>query len=298
MNKKVGFIGVGVMGKPMSLNLIKAGYPLVVYDLNPKPLDELKQAGAAIGQSNMDVASQSDIIITMLPKSEHVEAAVLGEQGAFEGVRDGATLIDMSTIDPGVSKRISKLLSAKGVNMLDAPVTGGETGAQKGSLTIMVGGSKDVYDQCLDIFKVMGEKIFYCGPSGNGEIVKVINNLFGGIHAMSTAEALSLGVKAGVDFKVLYDVICEGTGATNFMQFYCAMKAFKEDYEPGFPSELMQKDLGLAVTLAKEKEVPLFLGGLTYQMFTQVNASGVGKKDFSIVIKAFEDLLGVRLKFS
>ncbi len=296
MKKNIGFIGIGTMGKPMALNLVKAGYSLVVYDINPKPLEEVKGKGVAIAQSGKDVASRSEIIITMLPKSEHVEEAILGVNGVLEGVKSGSTVIDMSTIDPSVSKTIAQVLLTKGVNMLDAPVTGGDTGAQAGTLTIMVGGNEDIYSQCMDIFKAMGKNIFYCGPNGNGEIVKIVNNFFGGVHAISTAEALSLGVKAGVDFKVLYNVISEGTGATNFMKNYCAMKAFKNNFDPGFMAELMHKDLGLAMSLGKETGVPLLMGGLTYQMFSQLMASGLGKKDFSIIIKVFEDLLNVKLK--
>jgi len=296
MKKNIGFIGIGTMGKPMALNLVKAGYSLVVYDINPKPLEEVKEKGAAIAQSGKDVASRSEIIITMLPKSEHVEEAILGVDGVLEGVKSGSTVIDMSTIDPRVSKTIAQVLLSKGVNMLDAPVTGGDTGAQAGTLTIMVGGNEDIYSQCMNIFKAMGKNIFYCGPNGNGEIVKIVNNFFGGVHAISTAEALSLGVKAGVDFKVLYNVISEGTGATNFMKNYCAVKAFKSNFDPGFMAELMHKDLGLAMSLGKETGVPLLMGSLTYQMFSHLIASGLGKKDFSIIIKVFEDLLNVKLK--
>ncbi|HOE17745.1 MAG TPA: NAD(P)-dependent oxidoreductase [Syntrophorhabdaceae bacterium] len=296
MKKTIGFVGVGTMGKPMVFNLMKAGYQLVVYDINPKPLEELKQGGASVAKSGAEAASKADVVITMLPKSEHVEAAVLGENGVIKGVKPGTIVIDMSTIDPSVAKRIAGILDSQGVKMLDAPVTGGETGAQAATLTIMVGGDEDAYKQCLDIFNAMGKNIFYCGPSGNGDIVKVINNLFGGIHAMSTAEALALGVKAGVDFKVLYDVISVGTGVTNFMKNYCPIKAFKGDFEPGFMAELMHKDLGLAVTLAKEKDVPLLMGALTYQMFTRIMAEGLGKKDFSITVKTFEDLLNIKMK--
>lgn len=296
MKKNIGFIGTGTMGKPMALNLLKAGYSLVAYDINPKPLEELKEKGAAIAPSGKEVASQSEIIITMLPKSEHVKEAILGVNGVLEGVNSGSAVIDMSTIDPSVSKAIAQVLSSKGVNMLDAPVTGGDMGAQAGTLTIMVGGNEDIYSQCMDVFKAMGKNIFYCGPNGNGEIVKIVNNFFGAVHAISTAEALSLGVKAGVDFKVLYDVISVGTGVTNFMKNHCAVKAFKGNFEPGFMTEFMHKDLGLAMNLGKETGVPLLMGGLTYQMFSHLTALGLGKRDFSIIIKVFEDLLNVKLK--
>jgi 3-hydroxyisobutyrate dehydrogenase len=296
MTQNIGFIGLGTMGKPMALNLMKAGYLLTVYDINPKPVEELKEKGASAAQSSKEVASRSEIIITMLPKSEHVEAAVLEAGGVLDGAKEGAVVIDMSTIDPSVSRKVAQVLAAKGIEMLDAPVTGGDTGAQAGTLTIMAGGKEEVYRQCLDIFNAMGKNIFYCGPIGNGEIVKIINNFFGGVHALSTAEALSLGVRAGVDFKVLFDVISEGTGATGFMKKHCAVKAFKGNFEPGFAAELMHKDLGLAVNLGKETGVPLLMGGLAYEMFSGVTALGLGKKDFSIVVKVFEDLAKVKMR--
>jgi 3-hydroxyisobutyrate dehydrogenase len=295
--KTIGFIGVGTMGKPMSLNLIKAGYRLIAYDINPKPLEELRAKGAAIGQSSKEVASQSNIIITMLPKSEDVEKAILGENGVIEGVKSDAIIIDMSTIDPSVSRKIAQVFLSRDIKMLDAPVSGGQMGAEAGTLSIMVGGDEKIFHECLDIFKAMGKNIFYCGANGNGEIVKVVNNLLGGIAAIATAEALSLGVKAGVDFKVLVEVLNESTSQNHFMKFYCAMKAFKGDFEPGFMAELMYKDLGLAMTLAKEQGVPQPVGGLSYQTFAYINALGLGKKDFSIIIKMYEDLLNVKLKF-
>ena len=295
--KTIGFIGVGTMGKPMSLNLIKAGYSLIAYDINPKPLEELKEKGAAIGQSSKEVASQSNIIITMLPKSEDVEKAILGENGVIEGVKSNCIIIDMSTIDPSVSRRMAQLFLSRNIKMLDAPVSGGQMGAEAGTLSIMVGGDEDIFHECMDIFKAMGKNIFYCGPNGNGEIVKIVNNLLGGIYSIATAEALSLGVKAGVDFKVLVDVINGSTSQNFFMKSYCAVKAFKGDFEPGFMAELMYKDLGLAMTLSKEQGVPQPLGGLSYQIFSLINASGLGKKDFSITFKMFEDLLNVKLRY-
>lgn len=296
MKQRVGFIGVGTMGKPMATNLLKNGYPVIVYDINPKPVEELTGKGAETARSSKEIAQSSEVVITMLPKSEHVEAVILGPDGVLEGTHRGALVIDMSTIGPASTRKIAQALAEKGVEMLDAPVTGGDTGAQAATLTIMVGGKEDVYRESLDILKTMGKNIFYCGHSGNGEIVKLVNNFFGGVHAISTAEALSLGVKAGVDFKVLCDVIGEGTGATGFMKYHCPNKAFKGDYEPGFMTELMQKDLGLVVNLGQETGVPLLMGGLAFQMFTLATASGLGKRDFSVVVKMFEDMLKVKLK--
>jgi len=295
--RTIGFIGIGTMGKPMSLNLIKAGYPLIVYDINPKPLEELKEKGAAIGQSIKKLASQSNVIITMLPKSEDVEKVFLGENGVNEGIKSNTILIDMSTVDPSLSRRMAQVFSSKNIRMLDAPVSGGQTGAEAGTLSIMVGGDEDIFNECLDIFKAMGKNIFYCGPHGNGEIVKIINNLLAAVQLVASAEALSLGVKAGVDLKVLVDIISVSTGQNSFLKNYGPAKAFKGDFEPGFTVDLMYKDLGLAMGLANEQGAPLLMGALTYQLYLYIKSSGLGKKDISIATKLFEDLMNIKLRF-
>jgi 3-hydroxyisobutyrate dehydrogenase len=293
----IGFIGIGTMGKPMSLTLMKAGYPLIAYDINPKPLEELKEKGAAIGHSIKEVADQSNIIITMLPNPEVVEKVMLGENGVIEGVKSNSIIIDMSTIDPSVSRRIAQVFLSKNIKMLDAPVSGAQWGAEAGTLTIMVGGDEGVFHECLDIFQALGENIFYCGPNGNGEVVKVINNLLSGIQTIASAEVLSVGVKAGVDLKVLADVISVSSGQNDFIKFFGPAKAFKGDFEPGFKLELMTKDLGLAMTLAKEQGMPLFMGALAHQLYLYMKSLGLGGKDVSIVTKMFEDLTNIKLRF-
>jgi 3-hydroxyisobutyrate dehydrogenase len=295
--KTIGFIGIGTMGKLMSLNLIKSGFPLIAYDINPKPLDELKEKGAAIGHSSKEIARQSDVVITMLPNSEDVEKAILGENGVIEGVKSNSIIIDMSTIDPSVSRKMAQILLPKKIKMLDAPVSGGPPRAEAGTLSIMVGGDEDIFHECGDIFKAMGKNIFYCGPNGNGAVVKIVNNLLTGTAAIISAEALALGVKAGVDFKLLFDVISVSTGQNDFIKMACLAKAFKGDFEPGFKANLMCKDLGLAMTLAKEQGVPLVMGGLSHQMFSYIKASGIGEKDWSVTVKMFEDLLNIKLRF-
>jgi 3-hydroxyisobutyrate dehydrogenase len=296
MKEKIGFIGVGTMGNPMGLNLMKAGYALTVYDLNPKSLREFQEKGAGIGNSAREVAGKSDVVITMVPNSGDVENVILGKDGAIEGLKSGAMVIDMSTIDPSVSRKISKVLAAKKIPMLDAPVSGGQMGAVAGTLAIMVGGDEEIYNKCLPILQAMGKKIYYCGPSGNGEIVKIVNNLMAGIIRMASAEALSLGVKAGVPLKTIYDVLNESSGQTRSVQVYSAAKTFKGDYEPGFAAELMHKDLGLALNLGKEERVPLPLGALSHQIFTQLLAVGLGKKDTGVIFKVMEDLHNIKLR--
>jgi 3-hydroxyisobutyrate dehydrogenase len=296
MKEKIGFIGIGTMGKPMSLNLLKAGYQLMAYDINPKPLEEIKEKGATIGKSSREVAGQCDVIITMLPNSGDVEKAILGGNGVMEGASSNSIVIDMSTIDPSVSRKIAQALSQKKVKMLDAPVSGGQFGAVAGTLAIMAGGDEDAFQKCLPIFQAMGKKIVHCGKIGNGEIVKIMNNLLAGINMIATAEALTLGVKAGVDLKVLYDVINSSSGQNWTMQNYCAAKALKGDFEPGFMAALMYKDLGLAMNLAKEEGVPLLIGGLGHQIYSNIVASGLGMKDSSIPVKMLEDLANVKLR--
>jgi 2-hydroxy-3-oxopropionate reductase/2-hydroxymethylglutarate dehydrogenase len=233
----------------------------------------------------------------MLPNSEDVEKVILGENGVAEGAKSSSVVIDMSTIDASVSRRIAQVLQSKKIKMLDAPVSGGPPGAEAGTLSIMVGGDEAVFHACEDIFKAMGKNIFYCGPNGNGEIVKCVNNLLTGASAIISAEALAMGVKAGVDFKTLFDVISVSTGQNTFIKQACPMKAFKGDFEPGFMADLMYKDLGLAMTLAKEHGVPLLMGGLSHQMFSNIKASGLGKKDWTVTIKMLEDLLNIKLRF-
>jgi 3-hydroxyisobutyrate dehydrogenase len=297
MREKIGFIGVGTMGKPMALNLMKAGYELAVYDINPKPLKEFQEKGATVGQSIREVAIRSEVVITMVPNSGDVEDVILKENGAIEGLKSGSTVIDMSTIDPSVSRKISKILREKNIKMLDAPVSGGQTGAEAGTLAIMAGGEEEVFSQCLPMLKAMGKNVYYCGPSGNGEIVKIINNLMAGVFRVASAEALALGVKAGVPLKVLYEVINESSGQSRSMQVSAAAKAFKGDYEPGFAAELMHKDLGLALNLGKEERVPLPLGALSHQIFAHLLSLGLGKKDTGVIFKVMEDLLSIRIRF-
>lgn len=296
MKEKIGFIGVGTMGKPMALNLMKAGYALTVYDLNPKPLAEFKEKGAAIGESARDVADKSDVVITIVPASADVEKAILGKDGVIEGVKSGAIVADMSTIDPNVSRKIAKVLKEKGIPMLDAPVSGGQMGAEAGTLAIMVGGEEEVYKKCVPIFKAMGKNIYYCGANGNGEIVKIVNNLMAGVFRVVSAEALSLGVKAGVPLKTIYDVVCESSGQSRSVQVTAAAKSFKGDFEPGFAAALMHKDLGLAVNLAREEGVPLPLGALGHQVYANLLALGLGKKDTGVIYKVMEDLLNIKLR--
>jgi 3-hydroxyisobutyrate dehydrogenase len=265
-------------------------------DLNTQALAQLEEKGAKIGSSAKEVAGESDIVVTMLPDSAAVQEVVLGEQGVIHGVRSDSIVVDMSTIEPSVSKNAANALKEKGVPMLDAPVSGGTMGAEAGTLAIMVGGDEEAYNKCLEIFQIMGKNIYYCGPSGNGETVKIINNMLFGVNMTAVAEALALGVKAGVEMKTLYDVIQSSSGQNWAMQVYYANKGFKGDFEPGFMADLLYKDLGLGMNLSKEEKVPVPVGELCHRIFKDIHDDGLGKKDCSIRLQLMENLLNVKLR--
>jgi len=289
---------VGTMGKPMALNLLKAGYAVTAYDVNPQPLKELKEKGATIGESIAEVASQTEVIITMLPNSADVETVILGDGGVIGAVKSGSIVVDMSTIDPSTSKKVAAALSEKGITMLDAPVSGGQWGAEQATLAIMVGGDEGAFKECSDIFNTMGKNITYCGANGSGEIVKIVNNLLAAVNFVTTAEALALGVKAGVKMEVLFNAINNSSGQNWAMQNYCPNKAFKGDFEPGFSVALHHKDVGLYMNLAKDEGAPVFVGSLIHQIYSQYMAAGLGGKDTTVGVKVVEDLLGVQLRLS
>ena len=215
--EKIGFVGLGIMGKPMSKNLLKAGYKLVVYDIVPKPLEELKQAGAEIGTSPSDVASKTDVIITMLPNSPHVKQAILGEKGVAEGAKRGALVVDMSSIAPLVAREVGAELAKKGIRMLDAPVSGGEPKAIEGTLSIMVGGSKADFDQMLPVFKSMGSSAVLTGDLGAGNVTKLANQIIVALNIAAVSEALVLATKAGVDPNLVYQAIRGGLAGSTVL---------------------------------------------------------------------------------
>ena len=296
MKKKMGFIGLGVMGKPMAENLIKAGYPLCVHDIVKEPVKELVKLGATEGKSPKEVGEVSDVVITMLPTSVEVKEVYLKEDGILMGIKEEAILVDMSTIEPMVSQDIAETALNKNVEMLDAPVSGGQIGAVQGTLSIMVGGKKEVFDQCKELFEVMGKNIFYCGSIGSGEIVKIANNLIAAINTQATCEGMILGVKAGVKPEILFEVISKSSGQNFALSTYMPNKAFKGDFEPGFMIDLMYKDLGLAQSLASSYKVPTLLGAQCRQILEFARAAGKGRKDFTAILTLLEETTGVKAR--
>jgi len=291
---KIGFIGLGIMGKPMSKNLIKAGHELTVFDIVEPARKELEAIGAKIGHSSREVAAKSDLIITMLPDSPDVEKAAFGAEGVFEGIKSGSTYIDMSTISPVTSKKVAEVGKTKGVRVLDAPVSGGEKGAIDATLTIMVGGAKQVFDDCLPVFQVMGKNIVYCGEAGSGQVVKACNQILVAGVLETASEALVLGAKAGVDPEVVLKVIAGGY-AMRVLDVRGPL-ILKRDFKPGFKTRLHYKDLGIALAAGSEYGVPLPITGLIHEMMGSLKVLGRGETDHSAIITLLEDLAKVEVK--
>ena len=296
--KKLGFIGLGNMGKGMALNLARAGYPLTVHDIRPEPVQELVQAGAKAAASPREVAENSEIVITMVTSSPHVEQIMFGPDGVLAGLKKGNIIIDMSTIDPIVTRKVAAAATEKGIDMMDAPVSGAPPKAADGTLSIMVGGKKEIFDQCQPILEVMGEKIIHVGEVGMGEVVKLANNLAAAIAGIGVFEGFLFGVKLGADPKVLYEVMSASSGNSWVLQTrvpypnVIPQSPANNDFAPGFTTDLMAKDLGLILSAAEATKIPLLAGSLTRQLVEAARAAGYGDRDWSVVAKIIQQLAG------
>jgi len=297
---QIGFIGIGVMGRPMCLHLLKAGHTVTISARHPeKPgVQEVLNAGAKLAPSPRAVAIASEMVITMVPNSAQVEELVSGPQGLLEGARKGMIIIDMSTIAPRVSRELAEKAAGHGVHFLDAPVSGGSQGAENGTLTIMVGGERKVFEQARPILETMGkqENIFYVGPNGAGEVVKIVNNILCGAIAAAIAESFVLGVKAGADVDLMAKIIGASSGASWQLANQFPLRAFNGSFQPGFMTDLLHKDLGLALDLAAESQTPLAMTALTRQMYEMARAEGFGKEDYTALIKVLEKMAGVEVR--
>ncbi|GLV56695.1 2-hydroxy-3-oxopropionate reductase [Dictyobacter sp. S3.2.2.5] len=297
---QVGFIGIGVMGRPMTLNLLKAGHDVTIYARHPEKeeVQEVLKTGAKQAPSSRAVAMASEIVITMVPNSPQVEEVVAGPGGILEGARKGLIIIDMSTIAPSVTRALSEKAAAQDVYFLDAPVSGGSQGAINGTLSIMVGGDKEGFNRVLPVLEAMGKKenITYVGPSGSGEVVKLINNMLVGTITAATAEALVLGVKAGADVATMAKIIGTSTGASWQLANQFPLRAFNGSFKPGFMTDLLYKDLGLALDLAAENKTETEMTALARQFYEQVQAAGHGKDDYTSLLKILEEKAGVEVR--
>jgi 3-hydroxyisobutyrate dehydrogenase len=286
---KVGFVGTGTMGQPMVANLLKKSFAVIAYDIVPAALEAAVKLGATGGGSPAEVARQCDLVVTMLPSSGHAETAYLGAGGIAEGAAKGRLCVDMSTIDPNTSRRLAATLAERGIRFLDAPVSGGVPGATEATLAIMVGGEARDLDEARPALAAMGANIIHVGPVGAGEVAKICNNLIAGVAMIAVSEAFRIAEGFGVDPRVLTDVISKSSGATWAMQHghpvpgMVAKSAANRDYAPGFMTDLMAKDLGLAVEAARALRVPVFVAPAAQQLLRLASSHGYGRKDFSVV---------------
>jgi 2-hydroxy-3-oxopropionate reductase len=293
--QRIGFIGLGIMGQHMATHLLNAGYPLVVYDLVPAATESLLGKGASPASSCREVAQRSDVIISMVPDSPDVEKAALGMDGIIEGARPRQIYADMSTISPQTAIRVAEALAAKGVGCLDAPVSGGQVGAQNAALSIMVGGPLDLFNEMASIFQVMGKVVTHCGNNGAGQIVKACNQIQVALNFVGMAEALVLGTRAGVDPAVILKVLSGGYAQTRVMDVR-GPKIIAGDFAPGFKSKFHYKDLNIIMAAARELQVPLPATAIAHELFSALLAKGRGDLDHSAVITVIEDLAGVKAR--
>ena len=272
-NEKIGFVGLGMMGLPMARNLVEDGYSVNVFDLNEATVNTAKDFGATSSDSAADTATLSDIVITMVPDSEHVEAVIAGEDGILEGLKPGSVVIDMSTIDPEMGKKMANLIEAKGSNFVDAPVTGGVGGAEAGILSILVGGNAEVFERALPVLNVLGGDVSHMGPVGSGHMTKIANQLIGVATLAGMAEAFVLAKKSGLDMQAFFDAVKNGAGRSWALETL-GPKILDGDFTPGFMVKHMQKDLRLAGQLAAKTGTALPTSTLIAQLYRSVQADG------------------------
>ena len=290
----VGFIGLGQMGAPMVRNLIKAGYRPVIHNRSRQIVETIAAEGADPAGSAREVAERVEILFSCVGFPADVERVYLGEDGAVEGARAGQVFCDLSTVGPDTHQKIAARLTQKGVGYLDAPISGGTSGAQAGTLTIMVGGAPEHFERVRPMLDVMGQNIHLVGPTGAGATIKLINQMMNLINAMGAVEGLILATKAGIDPELAYDILRTSSGASRSLD-NVAQSAFSRNFEPGFAAELMYKDVSLAVVLGRALGVRLLSGSLAEQILQEALASGLGKKQYTAPLLVQERLAGVEV---
>ncbi len=291
MADTVGFIGLGIMGKPMAKNLLEAGHELVVYNRTREKADELASDGATVAESPMEVAERSDVIITMLPDSPQVEEVLVGDNGVLEGVKEGALIVDTSTISPVVTEELAAKVKERGASMLDAPVSGGDVGAIEGTLSIMVGGSEGDFERARPLFEAMGKTVTHVGGTGAGQVVKAANQIVVALTIEAVSEALVLGSKGGVAPEKILDVLSGGLAGNKVMEVK-REKMLTHSFDPGFRIELHHKDLGIALAAGREYGVTLPVTAMVDQMLQELRMRGRGDRDHSALLTLIEDSSG------
>ncbi|NLL24958.1 MAG: 2-hydroxy-3-oxopropionate reductase, partial [Spirochaetales bacterium] len=290
---KIGFIGLGIMGKPMVKNLLKAGHEVVCYDIIKENVDEMTKAGATAAVSSADVARQVPLVITMLPNSPHVKSVVLGDDGVLAGAKEGLIVVDMSSIAPLASQEIAKACAAKGVRMLDAPVSGGEPKAIDGTLAIMVGGDEKLFKEVKDVLLTMGSSAVHCGPIGAGNTTKLANQIIVALNIAAVSEAFTLVRKAGVDPSLVFDAIKGGLAGSTVLNAKAPMM-IDSNFTPGFKIDLHIKDLDNVLDTGHGVGSPLPLTALVREMMSTLRADGFGQDDHSALARYYAKLSGTR----
>ena len=295
MEKKVGLIGLGIMGIPMARNLMKAGFEVTVYNRTAAKAERLAAEGAKTAKTPREVAEKNPVIITMVSDTPDVESVILGENGVIEGLHPDAVVIDMSTISPRATRQIAQRLAEKKAHMLDAPVSGGEGGAIAGTLSIMVGGAADIFTRCLPILQAMGKNIIHVGDHGMGQTTKLMNQILVAGNLNAVCEALVFAQKQGLDLEKAIEAV-KGGAAGSWQLSNLGPKIIKRDFQPGFMVDLLQKDLRLVMEGSELNKIPLPATTLVHQWFTSLEAAGDGKYGTQALVKAVEKLSNIEVK--
>ncbi|MCS6827629.1 MAG: NAD(P)-binding domain-containing protein [Caldilinea sp.] len=295
MAERIGFIGLGIMGRGMADNLLRAGFPLTVWNRTTARMQELVARGAHAGASPADVAERSDIVVICVSDTPDVQEVILGERGVIHGARPGSLVIDCSTISPKATREIADKLAERGIFMLDAPVSGGSEGAAKGTLSIMVGGEAEQFARALPVFQAMGKTITHVGGHGAGQTVKLVNQVLVVGNCIAMCEALMFAQAGGVDLRKTYDAISQGA-AGSWMFTHRAPQIMARDWRPGFTIDLQQKDLRLVLEAADELGVPVLITSLVFQLYRTLQARGLGSEGNHALIKALEHLAGFQIE--
>lgn len=294
MSEKIGFIGLGIMGRGMTRNLLEAGFSVTIWNRTASRTEPLAEAGASVGSSPADVAAQSDIIITCVSDTPDVEAVILGEDGIIHGAKPGSLVIDMSTISPQVTQAIADKLAEKDVQMLDAPISGGSEGAAKGTLSIMVGGDATQVERAMPAFQAMGKAITHVGANGAGQTVKLVNQILVVVTMLGIGEALLFAQAGGLDLQKTLDAVSAGA-AGSWMLSNRGPQIINRDWRPGFMMDLQQKDVRLALKAADELGVPLLGTSTVFNLYRTLQAQGLGEEGNHALVKALENLAGFKI---
>ncbi|WP_036534045.1 2-hydroxy-3-oxopropionate reductase [Neosynechococcus sphagnicola] len=290
--ERIGWIGLGIMGKPMALNLLRAGYPLVVYNRSRPAMEELRAAGAKLAESPHAIAQQSDVVITLLPDSPDVSTVILGPSGAIAGTRPGMLVIDMSTIAPGTARQIDAALKSQEVSFLDAPVSGGDIGAQQGTLSIMVGGEEAAVERALPILQVLGQNIVHMGAAGAGQVTKACNQIVVALTVQAIAEALTFAQKSGVDRAKVREALLGGFAQSRVLEVH-GQRMLEGCFQPGFKLKLHRKDMNIVLETGRDLQIPLPGSAQVATLMDALLAQGQGELDNSVLVTLYEGLAGL-----